>query len=190
MNTYPSPSFGPHTVIGPLHQTGFIRGTPGNANPLPSHTRGERTVLCSMASAMLQKNILGGTSKPSPLAAPNRRLLCERLVCSPASRHCYRLMLTVEQDRRFSPTSHLETKEQFDHLKTSDIGAKQSLRGYNGALSVWAGPHHKKSTPTFTQVTHEKMTFVTSKTYMRLRLLFFISFGLLCMPWKLSCSKY
>lgn len=189
VNAYPSPSFGPHTVIGPLHQTGFIRGTPGNANPLPSHTRGGRTVLCCMASAMLQKNILGGTSKPSPFAAPNRGLLCERLVCSPASWHCYRLTLTVERDRRFSPTSHLETKEQFDRLKTSDIGAEQLPRGYNGALGVWAGPHHKKRTPTFTRVTHEKMTSVTSKTYIFVFLFFLISFGLLCMPWKLSCSK-
>lgn len=139
---------------------------------------------------MLQKNILGRTSKPSPFAAPNRRLLCERLVCSPASWHCYRLMLTVEQDRRFSLTSHLETKEQFDRLETSDIGAKHLPRGYNGALGVWARPYHKKRTPTFTQVTHEKMTSVTSKTYTSVEVTFFISFGLLCMPWKLSRSKY
>lgn len=90
-----------------------------------------------------KKNILGRTSKPSPFAAPNRRLLCERLVCSSASWHRYRLMLTAEQDRRFSPTSHLETKEQFDRLKTSDIGAKQSPHSYSAALGIRAGPDHK-----------------------------------------------
>lgn len=97
-NKHPALSLCPCTVIGPSHQTGFIRRTPGTANPLPSHTGGER--FCGAWRPPHWTKHLEETSKPSSSVSQTKdSYICECMcVICPPSLHP---SVMAEQDRRF-----------------------------------------------------------------------------------------
>lgn len=186
MNTYSSPSFGPHTVIGPLHQTGFIRGTPGNVNPLEGGKN--RFVLHGIRHAT--KKHIGGDIKALSICSPKRKTFVW-VSCLFA---CFVALLSAHADGWAGQTLFADKSSGNKGAAWRPKNIRHRCKTVAARLQwgPWhlAWPHHKKRTPTFTQVTHEKMISVTSKTYISVEVTFFISFGLLCMPWKLSCSKY
>lgn len=160
MNTLPTPPpptlrlRAPVRLIGPLHQTGVIRGTPGNANPLPSQTGREgRSVLCCMASATLKKKkkkkIWGNIKALKP-----PRLLCECLVCASASRRRHRIVMAAKRDRRFFTGKSSGNKGATLTALKHQTGQREALgcdggRGQRGSSWClgWA-PSQKREHPT------------------------------------------
>lgn len=169
MNTHPTLSLGPHTVIGPSHQTGFIRRTPGTANPLPSYTGGGGRFCGAWCPPCRQKH-LEETSKSSSFVARKLKT-CVCVICSPSLHHCYLLLLTGWTGQTFNANKSSGNKRALRlPLKTSDISGKQLPLGYNGAtvmpqLDVWALPpslkHEHSPLPTW----HTEITSVTRKTW-------------------------
>lgn len=173
MNTHPTLSLGPRTVIGPSHQTGFIRGTPVTANPLPSHTGGG--LFCGTWCLPRRTKHLEETSKPSSSASPQTKdlymcvcVLFIRPRCAVAICSCWRLNRTgffffffcwqvIWKQRRTSKN----IRHQWETVATwATMGATAMPQ----LAPTWAGPHHTNMNAHFSQTTWDtETTAVTSK---------------------------